>query len=403
LYQLSTLFLLRILSIALAFSVNVAILKSLDLKEMGAYYVMATVAYFGNAIFFVGLDFSFQKKIQKISVIKTIDYLELNRYITKTYPLGVLATLSLSIAISLLSNNIHWLSISLACALLCGFTYLTTFFRNILLIAGDKIGVSLSYFFEQASKLGLVIGFILYGLNSAVEIILVLSLSAFITAVYGFIRVKIYLKNSNKIQVYSNTGADYKKIIIPTGISGVLNWAQLQGYRPIIGGFLGKPEVVGSVGFLTMLGGAITSAVFSVMAQYWVPRQFSSGGVDTKIILKKTMYAIIALALMAYPTTFIFIRAISIEQFNGMEYLVSVGVIVEGCNYIIGLLGSHSNITNGSYLKSAISSICGLVVITFILIMFNTSNMIDPLTVGLSLALSQIVSVIILFYLVFKK
>jgi hypothetical protein len=115
------------------------------------------------------------------------------------------------------------------------------------------------------------------------------------------------------------------------------------------------------------------------------------------------MYVIIALVLIAYPTTFIFIRAISIEQFNGMEYLVSVGVIVEGCNYIIGLLGSHSNITIGSYLKSAISSICGLVVITFILIIFNTSNMIDPLTVGLSLALSQIVSVIILLYLVFKK
>lgn len=398
-----TLVLFRTMSIALAVVINVFLIKFLSPIEVGKYYIIGSIAYFGNALFFVGFDFSLQRKIKNISIEKSIDFSSLQSYIFKTLPYGVLASFVLS-SIVFFADNLHnWFGTALLCAALSAINFLVTVLRNILLISGEKNRFSYSLLLEQLAKFCFCCTIILFFDASAIVFTIAFMLAGLVCFIFNYQQITRCLYPVNSTASYDVDSNDISKIFLPVSAGGVLNWLQLQAYRPVLGQFFQKAELVGTVSFLTMLGATATSASLGVLAQIWTPKQFATNGDASRRFVQLACVIIFSLALLAYPVAYIFLRLLKIDNLYGLEYLVSFGVIMEGCNFILGVLGNHTSLTVKSFLPSMFAGVVGLVAVVFIIFIVDTYQWMGPGTIGFALAVSQCVAVAALLPVLFRK
>lgn len=398
-----TLALFRAMSIAIAIAINVLVIKLLSLDEVGKYYIIGTIAYFGNALFFVGFDFSLQRKIKNISITKSIDLSALRSYLFKTLPYGVLASFTLSSAVYFAADTYNWFGIALLCAALSAVNFLTSLLRNILQISGEKYRVSYSLFLEQLVKLSLCFTMTLYFEASAIIIIIAFILAGLACLIFNYHQIARSLHPVNGTASYAIDSTDISKIVLPVSAGGVLNWLQLQAYRPVLGQFFQKAELVGTVSFLTMLGATVTSASLGVLAQVWTPKQFATNGDESRRFVQLACFAILSLALLAYPAAYIFLRLLKKDSLYGLEYLVSFGVIMEGGNFILGVLGNHTSLTLKSLVPSMLAGVVGFVAVVVIIFIVDAYQWMGPGTIGLALAASQCFAVAALIPVLLRK
>ena len=395
--------LFRTASIVIAVAINVLIIKILRLDEVGKYYIYVTIAYFGNALFFVGFDFSLQRKIKNISITKSLDFPSLRSYIFKKLPYGTLATFALSSVVSFAGNNHQWFEIALVCSVLSSISFLTSILRNILQISGAKYRLSYSLLFEQLAKLCLSFMLLLLFDPSAIGIMKAFILSGLICSVFNYYQIVRFLHPTNGTVNYAIDSTDISKIVLPISVSGILNWLQLQGYRPVLGQLYEKVELVGIVSFLTMLGATATSASLGVLAQVWTPKQFATNGEASRQFVRLACLATFTLALLAYPAAYIFLRLLKKDSLYGLEYLVSIGVIMEGCNFILGVLGNHTSLTLKSFIPSMLAGVVGFVAVVVIIFIAATYHWMGPGAIGFALAASQCIAVGVLLPVLLKK
>lgn len=395
--------LFRMMSIAIAVAINVLIIKLLTLDEVGKYYTYVTIAYFGNALFFVGFDFSLQRKIKNISITKSLDFSSLRSYIFKKLPYGTFASFLLSSIISFSGNNNHWIGVALLCAVLSAINFITSILRNILQISGAKYRVSYSFLFEQLAKFTLCFIMVLLFDASAVEIMMAFILSGLVCVAFNYYQIVRFLRPVNETENYTINENDISKIFLPVSAGGVLNWLQLQAYRPVLGQFYEKVELVGIVSFLTMLGATVTSASLGVLAQVWTPKQFATNGEASRRFVQLACFATFTLALLAYPAAYIFLRLIEKDSLYGLEYLVSIGVIMEGCNFILGVLGNHTSLTLKSFVPSMLAGIVGFVAVVVIIFAAAAYQWLEPGAIGFALAASQCIAVAVLLPVLLRK
>lgn len=398
-----TLVLFRTMSIAIAVVINVLIIKLLPLSEVGEYYILGTIAYFGNALFFVGFDFALQRKIHNISNTKSIDFSSLRSYCAKTLPFGIISAFVLSTIVSFAGNAHNWLGTALLCAALSAISFMVSLSRNILQIAGEKYRVSYSLLLEQVAKLCLCFIMILFFGASAIVIIGAFILASLAPFILNYYHITRCLQSVDENASYAVDSNDISKIILPVSAGGVLNWLQLQAYRPLLGKFFDQAELVGAVSFLTMLGATVTSASLGVLAQVWTPKQFATKGDTSRRFVILSAVSILALALLAYPSAYVFLRLLDKESLYGLEYLVSLGVIVEGGNFILGVLGNHSSLTRGSFVPSMLAGIIGFVTVSVIILTVDSNQEMGPGMIGFALAVSQCVAVAALLPVLLRK
>jgi len=395
--------LFRTVSIAIALAINVLIIKILTLDEVGKYYTYVTIAYFGNALFFVGFDFSLQRKIKNISITKSLDFLSLRSYIFKKLPYGTIASFVLSSIVSFAGNAHNWFWIALLCAALSALNFLTSISRNILQISGAKYQVSYSLLIEQLAKFCLCFAIVLFFDASAAGIMMAFILSSFVCVAFNCYQIIMFLHPVNGTAIYENDANDISKSFLPVSAGGVLNWLQLQAYRPVLGQFYEKVELVGIVSFLTMLGATVTSALLGALAQVWTPKQFATNGEASRRFVQLAFFATFILSLLAYPAAYIFLRLLKKDSLYGLEYLVSIGVIMEGCNFILGVLGNHTSLTLKSFVPSMLAGIVGLVAVVVVILIAATYHWIGPGTIGFALAASQCIAVGALLPVLLRK
>jgi hypothetical protein len=388
---------------AIAVVINVFLIKFLSPIEVGKYYIIGSIAYFGNALFFVGFDFSLQRKIKNISIEKSIDFSSLRSYLLKTLPYGVLASFVLSLIVFFEDNPFNWIGTALLCAALSAINFSATILRNILQIAGEKYRFSYSLLLEQLVKLCLFFTMILFFEASAIVITMAFMLAGLVCFIFNYQQIARCLYPVNGTASYAVDSNDISKIFLPVSAGGVLNWLQLQAYRPVLGQFFLKAELVGTVSFLTMLGATATSASLGVLAQIWTPKQFATNGDASRRFVQLACVVIFSLALLAYPAAYIFLRLLKTDNLYGLEYLVSFGVIMEGCNFILGVLGNHTSLTVKSFVPSMFAGIVGLVAVVVIIVIIDNYQLMGPGAIGFALAASQCVAVAALLPVLFRK
>lgn len=397
-----SLLLLRVTSVTIAVAINILIIKLLPLREVGNYYILGTIAYFGNALFFVGFDLALQKKMRNIYKSKTIDYSSLLIYHIQTLPLGAFAAFALSLVVSFFNDSPDWISTSLLCAALSATTFTISLSRNILLLAGEKYRVSYSMLLEQFAKLTTSSMLLVFWENSARSVILAFLAGGLLCLVFNYTQIARCMYSSPESIGYAVDKGDLRSIFFPVSAGGVLNWFQLQGYRPILGTHFNQAELVGTVSFLTTLGATATSAILSVLGQIWTPKQFSTSGLISRQYTALAGTSVFFLTLLSYPAAYLALRLLGKESLYGLEYLVSLGVIVEGGNFILGLLGNHSSLTRGSFVPSMYAGLIGLcTLLTTILILHQYLGM-TPGMVGFCLAISQVIAVATLLPVLYR-
>jgi hypothetical protein len=394
---------IRIFTIAIAAAINILVIKILPLQDVGQYYMIATISYFGNAIFFIGFDLAFQKKIQDISVTKALDFSSLRLYILKTLPYGILASFGLSLIVSFVSGSDNWLIVASLCAGLAVSNYLSSILRNILLIADEKYRVSYSLLLEQLIKITFFSLLFVIFRPSPLLVIISFVAASVIAFVFNFYQIRNCLSDVSVANKYTIDSSNILMIVLPVGAAGVLNWMQLQGYRPILGNSLQGAELVGIVSFLTVLGSGVTSAILGVIAQVWTPRQFATKGGLTHRFISISIFSIIVLSLLSYPVSYILLRMLGKEGLYGFEYLVSLGVLLEGGNFILGILGNHSILTSGSFVPSLLAGISGFCTVAIIILAAVFYHQVGPGMIGFALALSQCIAVAALLTILLKR
>jgi hypothetical protein len=102
--------------------------------------------------------------------------------------------------------------------------------------------------------------------------------------------------------------------------------------------------VVGGFAYVSTLGTSVANAVFTVVAQMQIPRQYASRGVSTGRYLNIIGKATAILAISSLPAGFIFIHLINKLEFYKFFYAVAVGVLIEGGNAALGVYAHHMNI-----------------------------------------------------------
>ena len=390
-------------TIAISIVINIFLIKFLSIDEIAKYYIIAAIAYFGNALFFVGFDFALQRKIKNISIDGSIDHTSLRSYLYKTLPYGICASFVLSALVSIASRENNWFEIALICAALSAINFIVALLRNILQIAGQKIRVSYSILTEQIIKMVLAVAMVVFFGASALAIVVAFVLAGLVSVAFNYYQMTRCLVPVNGTANYAIDSNDIFTILLPVGASGVLNWLQLQAYRPVLGQLLQQAELVGAVSFLTMLGATVTSASLGVLAQVWTSKQFASNGAASGRFVQSACVLILGLTLFAYPVAGIFLRMLRKDSLYGLEYLVSLGVIIEGGNFILGVLGNHASLTRRSFVPAMIAGLVGFTMVLVMTLAAYKFQWVGPGTVGFALALSQCIAVVTLLPVLFRK
>jgi diacylglycerol kinase len=185
------------------------------------------------------------------------------------------------------------------------------------------------------------------------------------------------------------------------GASGVLNWAQLQGYRPLMMNSINGASVVGSVSFMSTLGSTAAYAVFTVLAQFQVPQQYSSQGASTARYLQLLAFVTLLLCMACLPVGAAFLWLTTKMQLLALVYLVAVGVLIEAGNSAIGACINHMNALDQRMWGLPFSGLLGCAVAFGLLVAPWPTQ--DPhLRVALALVAGQIVAVVTVLYLTYR-
>lgn len=337
---------LRVLILFLMFFNSIMIVRYLNVEEMGRYYVISTVSYFGNAVIYVGSDMYLQRVLAGISKTNKISAFALFKYFTITVTIGaVVLALGAGIYFSNDRKSGFWY-LTLLCVLSSASTYVMGSVRNLFQLAALPVYSSLITIAETAFK---SISLFILAADGRVAGINIVLCNTVVSMIIATIFLKIFFltmkcAEGNNIS-YLNTTEEYVQTVVSIGGGGLLNWVQLQGYRL----FLDKTiengiTVVGIFAFMSTLGMTISGAVFSILAQVHVPVQYSSRGISTQSYINIIGKVTLILFGLSLPAGFIFNWLTNKMELIPILYVVGVGVLVEGGNAALGGFANHMNV-----------------------------------------------------------
>jgi O-antigen/teichoic acid export membrane protein len=368
----------------------------LNAEQLGFYYLLLTISYFGNALIFGPLDYYQQANLRKIidtsGGIRPL--LDINKKILLQY-------LSLTIAILVVcffvaKNQMAAIALT---ALLAILLYLVQTFRNALNNLGYRQDMSISLVLEAILKIGVFYLFVKLMQPDEIMLMLAWIFSLACAALLLLYRAHIYglynITNAYKIDVKKVFEFSY-----PISISAICNWIQLQGYRLVLVP-LGYVELVGIFATISGIGSAGMSAVSTIFGQMYSPRIYSSNGKYTNKYLKNAFLLIVSICIFCIFFGEIVVQLATKEEFARYWSLMTYGVLMEGSNLIIGALAIHITLT-GHTKKIMNSAAFGVIALVIALLPLLLLNYINIYTIGLPLIVSQL-TVVTYMYWKFKN
>jgi hypothetical protein len=387
---------LRIATLALMLAQNVLVVRFLPLDEIGRYYLIATIAYLGNAVVFVGADFHLQRALSHLSENRQFSRSGLMRYIFATGTGGSILVLVASSMYAVFVLGESWLLFAAVCCALSLSTYLSGLGRNLLQLAALPTYSNLGPLTEGSARTMILILLALYGHANAALVATASAVGSLLAAAVTLTLLCRMSKPSNESYL-KEPSALFKKVL-PVGSSGFLNWAQLQGYRTVVASNTGGTQFVGTVSFMSTLGSTAANAAFTILAQLQVPRQYQSKGASTSRYLFVLGLLTVLLAILSLPAGAVFLWLTGRTELFGRLYLVALGVLLEAGNAAIGICTNHANALGKPMWQLPLAGLIGCSVAYGIL--FAPALAGDPIArIATSLALGQLAATgLVLFF-----
>lgn len=363
--KLLKLILMRVVSTGLALSISIVVVRELPLEQVGLYYLYVTLSYLANALIFVGADYNLQRMLHNLSEKKSVNLTELFKYFSLILVPGFILVFAFGAAYMYVTSGAG-LIVGVACASLASTTFLSALMRNLLQLAGMATKSAMVNLFEQLMRLSITLLVIKAGFHNGESIIVANSIGALLAATMGIGLIYHYMARDDRTYFFG-----YKKLIkniIPIGSSGLMNWMQLQGYRPYVNYAFQRPDLIGAVSFLTSLGSTAANACLAILGQIWIPKQYASRGAATSRYFRIAVASIIGLALASLPAGWIFLHITNHLDLMQYLFLVPAGVLVEGGNTLIGIHTNHRNATNQTLWIIPVATFGGILTTIAILI-----------------------------------
>lgn len=402
--EVASLLSIRGLSITVQLLTSIILVNITEIRELGTYYVLYTLSYIGNCIVFIGYDFVLQKKLRTLSDGYSIDYRRFILASTKVIPIGF-ALVSMFAIIYLYSlSSLNYLMVSLLCGASAVNNYILTLFRHVLLVGAKKRAYASSFLVESLMRVSFVMIFFKINGNiiTGADILLAFLVSYLLTSIVFLVFIFKSFVNVGfgAIDNFDVTRQEITRVLIPVGIGSVVYLIHLQGYRPLLG-FISPNnlELVGIISFLTTLGATACNSILTIVSQYWVPRQFLSGGQKTAEYNKKLILFLVPLLAVSWPFGHVFIYLLGKPIFYGHSIIISFGVAIEGCSFILSSLGANANLKFGDYYHVLMAGLLGLM---FSLVFFSTHAMLFEIT-SISICTSILLGQIIVVLHIYKR
>lgn len=384
--KLLKLILMRVVATGLALTISIVVVRELPLEQVGLYYLYVTLSYLANALIFVGADYNLQRVLHDLSEKKSINLPELFKYFSLILVPGFLLVFAFGTAYMYATSGTGVI-VGIACASLASTTFLSALMRNLLQLAGMATKSAMVNLFEQLMRLSITVLVIKAGFHNGESIIVANSIGALLAATMGIGLIYRYMTRDNRTYFFG-----YKKLIkniIPIGSSGLMNWMQLQGYRPYVNYAFQRPDLIGAVSFLTSLGSTAANACLAILGQIWIPKQYASRGAATSRYFRIALGCIIGLALASLPAGWVFLHATNHLDLMPYVFLVPAGVLVEGGNTLIGIHTNHRNAT-GQPLWIIPMATFGGIVITALILVFPVATNSLPVLIAAALISGQL-------------
>lgn len=338
--------LFRVIAVLSQIGISVLIIKAVPLDMAGRYYTLATLAYVGSALVFIGADLYFQKIIIKDRVANGLNLVALMPLIGKTVLIGasisVMAVLINGVFAS--SQFRDWKVSALACGFLSAGMFVASVFRNISLGKGlVDVGTG-GFALEQSARFLLILVCVFsFGLLGENAMIIASGVGSMVAGLAMLSMLKGHFGRGSNASYPAPSWGDVKQRFLPIALSALLNLIQLQGYRIIIGDWLGDQVAVGQVATLSVLGLSGAAGVLGLFSQLWLSRVYHGDGADYLRMVRKGAQLVLVLAIVSAPVGFVFLHMIDKPNLVPYAYLIPLGALVEGGNFLLGIIGSRLN------------------------------------------------------------
>jgi len=399
--KIGGLLLARVVTLVLLLLFNFFLVKHLAVDEVGFYYLIATISYLGNAVVFVGADMMLQKHIASDVQSGYINKKALVEYLFKTSLLGsgIVFAFSMFIFSFLDVSFVHGVVV---CTLLTTTTYITTLLRNLYQTAAKPYISSFIQLADTALKLLTVI--LCVWLEKSTALFLLLSYLVLSVALLCFMLGYVLKTHRNtESNRYFESYALLGKKIFPIGSAGVLNWVQLQSYRPFLSIAQQNFAALGAISFLTNLGSTATNATMTVLSQLFLPRVYASKGFFSKQYLSVIAVLGCGLAVISLPCGWLFLLLADKQQMMGGLFLIPVGVLQEVINAMVGALTVHYTVRHHRLEIFPVCTFFGVLIMCgglFGIYLFELQVM---SAIGLSLIFSQLFVIVSLLFFTARR
>lgn len=362
--------------------------------SLGYYFFLMTISGALNSLIFVPLDYYQQSKLHSFreNNISLTCFVRFNMHIIK----WILFIAGLSATVCYIIHLYNCTYVIITCALFAIFTYIANTLRNLLNNLDYKKLVAVLFALETLLKIVLFAIFVT--ITKASPLILMAS-----NAIALFIVISIIVYWCKRLNVfhegdsYQIKSIDVWQFGYPISVSAIANYFQTQGYRLLLVP-LGYAPLVGIYVAVSNIGVTGMNAAGVIFGQLYNPMLYSSKGAYTRNYLKNASVLVFTIALFSVVAGYPLIEIVTRHDLSKYNYLVVLGVIVEAGNLFLGCLAIHMSIhqkTKGIMYSGAIA-LCIVAAVVGIALWTNRLNV---YTIGISLALSQIVQVMFaLFY-----
>lgn len=389
-----TILVVRIIIILLSLIFVKFITQVVSASDLGSYFFLITVSYFGNALVFVPLDFYQQAKVYsfKNNNISFKSFLPLNKKV-------IFYSIVLIIIVWVLFYRVDYLLAAIFSLMI----YIANLIRNFINNLEYRRTMIVLLLLENSLKIIFIYSFYLIDNKLNAESILLSNVLVFFISIPIEILVlrRIILKVNFSGQLYRFKWKNIISFSYPISIGSVLNWVQLQGYRLILVP-LGFERMVGVYATVSNIGHSGMGAMNSIINQIWTPNLYKTNGLFLMQYLK---YAFIALCFVLGVSLLfseIIVELLTTTEYAEHSYIILYGIFIEGSNLIIGGIGIYLTIKNETN-KSIFPSIVGVLGAALCFFLLFDKNLLSIKTIGIPLVVSQFLVIIFLLYAIRKK
>jgi len=377
----------------LALLSNLLIARHLDIAEIAYYFTFSTVAYFGNASLFVGASGYLQRFLASRVPDGVASRGFLLAYVFGVAMIGALLVGAGSTVYFVLWGRVPVASAVLACAMLSVGAFLSTISKDLWAFRGRvDVAAGLSLLEAFLKCLMFVSVSSISSRVVAVDMIILSALASMLAGIAGG-GALLLLASRKPAQVQLRI-SEMLGTVVPVGFGAVLNWLQLQLYRPLML-YLGVPaQYIAATSLMTTLGSSGASPALTVVAQRFIPSIYAREPRAVFSSLRRLLAVALLLAVLSVPMAYVFLLLSGRVALAAYLPLVAVGVFTEAANGGIGAIGHGCNATARSLWPLTMATAVGVLVALGMLLLPAAGEM-TPYVMGCGLLLSQLVVVVV--------